>query len=519
MRFDVVLQSHASRKPSQTAVIMEDGSLTYRELYEGAEHIKSALIAYGIKPGDRVALYLPNSLAYLQAFFGILRAGAIVVPFSTWLTPTEMSFCYADSGAKVLIIGEAQHRQSDAVIGKIIGKIVVVGGSAKSSGEALFSEMLATPIVGLPEIPISQEDCLILYTSGTTGAPKGVVLTHENMVVTGLVNGLDWKIYPHDRFLVATPLANRTGTARIINSIVLGATLCVMRSFDAENWLSFVERENVTVVGSVPTMWKRLMPFLERGGRCPSLKTILVTGEKFPVELNRRVRSALPGVRIVSFFGMTETGAVTSLEGEDQINFPDSIGRPTAGVEVKIVDDAFCRVTAGEVGEMLIRAGRPGSMLIMREYFKKPEINAEAFRDGWFRTGDLCRQDANGYIYLVDRKKDMIISGGINIYSKEVENAINEHDAVADSAVVAIPDSEFGEAVAAFVQLKPNEKISADEIIEHCRTRIGKYKKPKYVFLVSDFPRNSIGKILKRELAERGKSMLPEGRLSRATSN
>ncbi len=507
MRFDVVLQSHASRKPSQAAVVMADGSLTYRELYENAECVASALIDYGVAPGDRVALYLPNSLAYFQAFFGILRAGGVVVPISTWLTPAEMSYCYADSGAKVLIIGSEQRREAAAVLDEIAGKIVVAG-EGSDEGETPFFALLKTRAIERPEIPSTQEDCLILYTSGTTGRPKGVVLTHENMVVTGLVNGLDWKIHPHDRFLVATPLANRTGTARIINSIGLGATLCVMRSFNPEEWVSFVEREEVTVVGSVPTMWKRLISLLEEGGRCPSLRTILVTGELFPVELNKRVRAALPQARIVSFFGMTETGAVTSLDGDDQIHNSGSVGRATPGVELKVVDESLKRVPLGEVGELLVRAGRPGTMLVMREYFKRPEANAEAFHEGWFRTGDLCRQDANGYVYIVDRKKDMIISGGMNIYSKEVEVAINSHEAVSDSAAVGVPDDQFGEAVAAFVQLKPGVKVSADDIASHCLERIGRRKKPKYVFFVSEFPRNSIGKILKRALADQAKTLI-----------
>lgn len=501
MRFEVVLASHALRMPSKEAVVTEHKTLTYAELYQSATDVARGLVRLGVIPGDRVALHLSNSVEYLQCFFGCLLAGAVVVPVSTWLTANELVYCCKDCDVKALMIESGKLEGIGALRTELPRTIVAIGAAVPDSVN--FLELLVQEHGNLPAIPITQEDALLLYTSGTTGKPKGAVLTHANLVVTGLVNGVDWKVFPHDRFLVATPLANRTGTARIINAMTLGGTLCIMSTFSPEAWIDFVERSGVTVAGSVPTMWRRLLPVLEATpGRCPTLRTVLVTAEAFPRELVDRLRAALPGVRIISFFGMTETGALTSLEGEELLQRRNSVGRPIAGVEIKIVDDEGKRVASGEVGEMLARAGVPGQMLVMKGYYNRPDANAEAFDDGWFRTGDLCYQDEDGYVFVADRKKDMIVSGGMNIYSKELESTMNRHEAVADSAAVGVKDDDFGEAVAMFVQLKSGVEVQPHELVEFCRQHLAGYKKPKHIFFVPELPRNSIGKVLKRELAE-----------------
>jgi long-chain acyl-CoA synthetase len=487
--------------PAKEAIVTEQATLTYSELYQSASNVARGLVKLGVRMGDRVALHIPNSAEYMQCFFGSLLAGAIVVPVSTWLTPNELIHVCNDSDAKVLMIDSKRLEALSASRGKLPDRVVAVGNELTASSN--FSLMLGDTKGDLPVVPITQEDAVLLYTSGTTGRPKGAVLTHANLVVTGLVNGLDWKVYPSDRFLVATPLANRTGIARIINSTVLGGTLCILSAFTPEAWISFVEQAKVTVAGSVPTMWRRLLPILETSpGRCATLRTVLVTAEAFPRELADRLRATLPDVRIVSFFGMTETGALTSLEGDELIRRPNSVGRAIAGVEIKILSDDGAPVKLGEVGEMLVRAGVPGTMLVMKGYYNRPDANAEAFEDGWFRTGDLCYQDEEGYVFVADRKKDMIVSGGMNIYSKELETVVNRHTAVADSAAVGVKDKDFGEAVAMFVQLKGGASAEADDLIEFCKQNLASYKKPKYIFFVPELPRNSIGKVLKRELAK-----------------
>ena len=251
----------------------------------------------------------------------------------------------------------------------------------------------------------------------------------------------------------------------------------------------------------VPTVARMLLPYIESDpDKCGSLRRLIVTGEAFPVELKRRLISLLPNAQLCSFFAMTEAGAVTSLSHAEQFTHPESVGRPTPGVEIRLIDDAGRDVAANEVGELLVRAGGPGRYITLRAYYNRPQDTAAAIRDGWIYTGDLARRDAGGYLYIVDRKKDMGLSGGFNIYTKEVEQALVLHAAVADAAVIGVPDAVYGEAVAAFVERKPGAAVSAEALIEHCRTLIAGYKKPKHVFFVDALPRNALGKALKYEL-------------------
>ena len=289
---------------------------------------------------------------------------------------------------------------------------------------------------------------------------------------------------------------------RLANALTLGAAIVVMRSFDAALAIDLIEKHQVTVMGMVPTVCRMILPEIAKNpNRCRNLRRVLVTGEAFPVELKRRFIELLPETRLVSFFAMTEAGAVTSLSHEEQFSHPKSVGRPTPGIEVRIVDDQSNDVRDGEVGEMLVRSGVPGAFTIMKGYLNRPAETATALRDGWLYTGDLAYRDDEGYLYIADRKKDMILSGGFNIYSKEVEGALISHDDVADAAVVGVSDEMYGEAVAAFVEPEAGVKPSADALITHCRAMIASYKKPKYVVFVDTLPRNPIGKVLKHKLS------------------
>jgi long-chain acyl-CoA synthetase len=237
---------------------------------------------------------------------------------------------------------------------------------------------------------------------------------------------------------------------------------------------------------------------------------VVATGEAFPEDVQRRLGELLPQVRVYGFYSQTEGGFMASLSPEDRITHPGSVGRPVPSVEIRIVDDKLCDVPAGAVGEILVRCGVPGERSVMRGYYGMPEANAEAFVDGWLRTGDVGRFDSDGFLYFVDRAKDMIVSGGLNIYSREVELALAKHPAVADAAVIAVPDPEFGEAVMAFVELAPGGRATPDELVEHCRAHIAGYKKPKHVSFVDALPRNTTGKVMKGPLRERACREQPE---------
>jgi acyl-CoA synthetase (AMP-forming)/AMP-acid ligase II len=272
-----------------------------------------------------------------------------------------------------------------------------------------------------------------------------------------------------------------------------------------------IEAEAVTVVSLVPTIARMLLPEIEkRPQACRSIRIVVATGEAFPEDVQRRLTELLPQVRVYGFYSQTEGGFMASLSPEDRATHPGSVGRPVPTVEIRIVDDNLRDVAPGEAGEIFVRCGAPGERSVMRGYYQLPQANAEAFIDGWLRTGDVGRMDGDGFLYFVDRAKDMIVSGGLNIYSREVELALVKHDAVGDAAVIAVPDPEFGEAVMAFVEPVPGHTVSQDELVEHCRAHIAGYKKPKHVSLVAALPRNTTGKVMKGPLREQARRELPE---------
>jgi len=360
-------------------------------------------------------------------------------------------------------------------------------------------------------IAYDSDDCMIGYTSGTSGNPKGAITTHANLVLVGLLNNLDYGLHGEDRILVTTPFAHRTAIARLYNALTLGATLVIMPHFDAAETLATIVRERISVAGLVPTVARLLLDAIEDDGSAyQGLRAMISVGEAFPVALKERLFAVLPDIKLFSALAMTEGFGAAVLTSEYQISHAAAAGRPVPGVEVILVDDAGNEVPTGEAGEILVRCGEPGRWLTMRGYWNRPVETAEALRDGWLHTGDMGRFDAEGFLYVVDRKKDMILSGGLNIYSKEVEKAIFAHPAVADVAVVGTADPQFGEAVVAFVELKANAVASADEIVEHTRELIASYKKPKYV-IFGPFARNAQGKAIKTALRERAAGLASVG--------
>jgi long-chain acyl-CoA synthetase len=446
-------------------------------------------------------VYLPNGIEFVQLLYAVFTLGAIVVPINTRLTPKELAYFAQDSEPKAIAVHSENMEAIRPMKGEFNNVTWIVAGTAVKDAVA-FDDLTAPGTEPLPDVSLTCEDCMVQYTSGTTGKPKGAVATAANLIVQHcFLNAIDWGITKDDSYLVTTPLAHRAGFARIVNALALGGTLVIMERFDSEKAIDLIERERITSVGMVPTVARMLLPHLEKNpGRCASLRHLMVTGETFPVGIKRALIELLPNVRLHSFFAMTEVGPVTSLEDEEQFTHPTSVGRPIAGLQVKLVDDAGTEVPVGEAGEMLVRSGVPGRFTAMRGYYNRPDETASTIVDGWVRTGDIARYDADGYLYIVDRKKDMILSGGFNIYSKEVEQALLEHPAIADVAVVGVPDPIFGEAVAAFFELRAGAELNAEMIVEHCRSRIAGYKKPKHIYFVDTLPRNPLGKVLKNEL-------------------
>jgi acyl-CoA synthetase (AMP-forming)/AMP-acid ligase II len=510
VRLEVVLAAQAQRHGDKWALICGDRRMGYGQLVETVNRLANGLAARGLGVGDRIALYLPNGIEVVQLLYAAFSLGAVAVPVMTRLTVRELAQFCDQSEARML----AHHADQGAALADFLAAnetmgTIVVGGDPAAEGA--IEPLLASPPGRLARIPLEQDECVINFTSGTTGRPRGAIATHANVIVQhGFIHAVEWGISAEDRFLVATPLAHRTGMARLINALTLGASIVVMESFDPARAVALIEAHQVTVMGMVPTVCRMILPHIEAAPeKCASLRLVVVTGEAFPVELKKKFIAALPRTKLVSFFAMTETGGITSLSHEEQFTHPKSVGRPTPGIETRIIDQAGQDVATGEVGELLVRSGRPGAFTVMKGYLDDAVPGDGAQRDGWLHTGDLAYSDADGYLYIADRKKDMILSGGLNIYSKEVEQAIAECEGVADAAVVGVPDATYGEAVAAYVEPRPGAAPTAEAIIAHCRRLIAGYKKPKYVVFVDELPRNAMGKVLKRELSQRARRELP----------
>jgi acyl-CoA synthetase (AMP-forming)/AMP-acid ligase II len=499
MRLETVLAAYAQRHPEKVAVLCGGGSITYGALQRSIQDVARCLAKRGLGPDDKIVLYLPNGLEFVQLLYAAFTLGAVAVPVTTRLTVHELSDFCRDCDARIV----AFHADRAAELGDLlVGRQgIVVGGTATGCTEMAALLEADGDWPGLPAIPAGQDECMINYTSGTTGRPKGAIITHANVVVQhGFIHAVEWGIGGTDVFLVGTPLAHRTGLGRLTNALTLGATIVVMESFDAARAVDLIEAHGVTVMGMVPTVCRMILPEIAKDpGRCASLSRVLVTGEAFPVALKQQFIELLPQTKLVSFLAMTEAGGVTSLSHEEQFTHPTSVGRPTPGIEVRIVNDAGEDLANGGIGEILVRAGAPGAFTVMKGYLNRPEDTAATLRDGWLYTGDLGHRDDDGYLYIADRKKDMILSGGFNIYSKEVEGALISHDDVVDAAVVGVADEIYGEAVAAFVEANG---VSEADLIAHCRTLIASYKKPKYIVFLDELPRNGVGKVLKRELVD-----------------
>jgi long-chain acyl-CoA synthetase len=504
MKFASYIASHARMMGDKDALVCGSQRIRYAELHESTDRLAQSLRAQDIAVGDRVAIYLPNSVEFVRAFIAIVKAGAIAVPINLPLSAPEIAHILADCRPKATFIS-SETRAIYLRAARGLDDIRRIAVEDPQAGELSFADMIAQGAPQTPEVPYDFDDCMICYTSGTTGKPKGAILTQANYIIlNGFLNATLWGLSASDRHLATTPLAHRTGFARVANLITHGSTLHILKRFDAKEAARVVREEKITVVGMVPTVGRLMLPEIEAAPQdFASVKLMLFTGEAFPQDVKERLHSALPRVELRAFYAMTEHGGITNLDTQDLFSHPSSVGRVIPGVELRLVDTAGKEVPQGEVGEIWLRTGEPGRYLGMRGYFNRPKETAETIRDGWIMTGDMGRFDADGYLYIMDRKKDMVLSGGYNIYSKEVELTLRDHPAVREAAVIGVPDAVFGEAVCAWVELHEGMAVEAETLIAHCRDRIASYKKPKYVEFVAELPRTSTGKVLKASLRER----------------
>jgi long-chain acyl-CoA synthetase len=500
MKLATYLASQVQSQPNKLAVVCGETRVTFRQLHEDSDRIASALRGAGVCAGDRVALCMSNRCEFVIVFFAIVKSGAIAMPINMRLSPKEISAIFSDASPVGVFFGADEREAVEKIAGE--GEVLRFAVDQPSRpGETQYADMLMVEPRGI-DVSIEQDDCVISYTSGTTGRPKGVITTQSNYIVAnGFLNAMYWNLSPDDKIIVTTPLAHRTAFARIGNMVVIGATLHIMPRFDVGEAVRLIADEKISVISIVPTVGRMMLPAIESDpGSFSSLRILVATGEAFPIEIKRRLLIALPHLQIFSFLAMTESGTLAMLKPEEQFTHSASVGRVTPGVELKLVGSAGDVVKTGEAGEVWVRSGRPGQYLLFRTYFNQPDAMSDAFDNGWFKTGDIGRFDDEDYLYIVDRKKDMVLSGGLNIYSKEVELALLRHEAVTDAAVIGVPDEIYGEAVAAYIQLEVGVTLSEEQLIKWCSKELASYKKPKHIVFINDLPKNSMGKVLKNEL-------------------
>ena len=491
-----LLEQAAAEHPEHTALRMDDLVLSYAQLREAAGRMSALLASLGVEPGDRVGLMLPNVPAFPIAFYGALAAGAIVVPMNPLLKSREVSYYLGDSGAKVVVAwhaaaGEAAKGAADAGAQMIAAETPDLSGLLADIGAVLG-----------PSDRGDLDDAVILYTSGTTGRPKGAELTHAGLVRNAEVSRNLFGVRPSDVIMGCLPLFHVFGLTCGLNvSVATAATLTLLPRFDPAKALDIMQRDQVTLFEGVPTMYAAMLHLPEADpAQAATLRLCASGGAALPVEILRAFEEKF-GCVILEGYGLSETSPVASFNHPDKVRKAGSIGTPIEGVQMRLIDDDWNTVPEGEIGEIAIRGHN-----VMKGYWNKPEATAEAMKGagevggGWFRTGDMARVDEDGYYFIVDRKKDLIIRGGYNVYPREIEEVLHEHPAVAEVAVIGIPHPDLGEEVGAAVALKPGASATPDELRAFARERVAAYKYPRQVWLVDALPKGPTGKILRREV-------------------
>ena len=494
-----VLAHHALRAPDSPITLFEGRVTTYAEMETRAVALAGGLSERGVRRGDVVGLLAYNCPEFLQVVFAANYLGAIAMPINWRLAAPEVRFILEHSQARVLVCDEALHE---------------LGATATAGMEAALVRVCIAPVppqgwTGLTEleagaapprwVPMDPDDVhRLMYTSGTTGRPKGVMITHANLAWKNLAHITEFGFTSADLGLACGPLYHVGALDLTTTSLIgVGAPTIIHRAFDPAAVVDELERSRVTVVWLAPAMVNAIMAIPGIGERdLSSVRVIINGGEKMPIPLIERIQRTFPSAWFADAYGLTETvSGDTFLDRDSIVTKLGSVGRPCLHLDLEVWDDDGHPVPAGERGEIVLRGPK-----VFKGYWRDPGSTARAFDGGWFHTGDVGVRDEDGYLFIVDRLKDMIVSGGENIAGSEVERVLYEHEAVLETAVVGRPDERWGEVPVAFVVLRPGSTATSDELIAHCRAQLAKFKVPKAVTFLSALPRNPSGKVLKRDL-------------------
>lgn len=504
-----ILRRNAKLYPDKTAIVFGARRYSYREVNDRVRRLANGLRANGIGRGDRVGLLEWSSPQYLELYIAVPKIGAVLVPLNYRLVGRELEYIINDAEAKMLIAGEEFVGLVRTIRPnlKTVASFFCIGEA--TSGMDRYEAMITGFPLEVPEMDVEDGDVAVqMYTSGTTGRPKGAMLSHKNLMSNYMGRLVDLKLDKDDVFLNSLPYFHVAAEFAIL-PLYVGATLVIQSKFDPGPFLDAIETEKVTVTGAVPSMVQILMEYMDEHPRDYDLSSVRIFfygASPMPVVLLKKAINRFK-CNFLHSYGLTEASpGVTFLKPEDHIlEGPEekvrrlaSCGREVFNVEARVVNERGIDIEPVEVGEIIVRGDN-----VMKGYWKLPEETAETIKDGWLHTGDMATVDAEGYIFIVDRKKDMIISGGENIYPREVEEVLYAHPSILEAAVIGVPDERWGEAVKAFVVLEEGQKVSEEEIIDFCKENLASYKKPKSVEFVDTLPRNPLGKVLKKDLRKR----------------
>jgi len=501
------LRVAARNAPDRACLILEERRVSYGELHARIDRLAAGLRRRRIGRGTRVGFLQVNSIPFVECLYACLQVGAIFVPLNYRLKAQELEHIVNQVGLSALFLGERYIEVADALRTKAPGLFSYVCLERSAPGMEAYESLFEAPTAEPASAPADEGDvALILLTSGTTGLPKGAMLSHRSLHHLALAMALSLKLDHHDRVLAGGPLYHVGTLGYLLPSLYVGATWVMVPQFEAREVMETIQRERLTACWFAPAMLN-FMTQLEGSEAfdLSSLRLIQYGGGPMPPRVLRDA-ARLFGCSFMQVYGQTEAVPQTFLDPEDHVLDADdprsrrlsSIGKPAANVDLRLVDADGREVATGEVGEIVCRCDT-----LMEGYWDKPAETEQAIGSGWLRTGDLARADADGFIYLVDRVKDLIIRGGENIYPAEIERVLYEHPSIAEAAVIGVPDADWGECVKAIVVLRPGRQATAAEVIGHCRDRLASYKKPAIVEFAQALPRNAGGKVLKTELRAR----------------
>jgi long-chain acyl-CoA synthetase len=500
----VMVAESARRTPGKPAVILGETKVSYAQLDAQSDRVAASLAAAGLTPGDRVGLQLPNIPQFVVAYFGILKAGGVVVPMNVLLKAPEIEFQLRDSGARTLItFGGCLDEAAKAAASAAVASLYVAAASSALVTGVPFDSLLAGDQPA-PQLAVRSpaDPAVIIYTSGTTGVPKGAVLSHITLYLNADIPGRLFEFSDDDVVVVALPLFHIFGLSSIMNTcVLLGGTMSLVPRFGAAAVLEVIQRDRATVFEGVPTMFVALLqaPGLD-GYDLSSLRVAISGGAPIPAEIIDSFERRF-GVTILEGYGLSETASTTTFNVSAAERKIYSVGKPIWGVRVQVWNSQGQPLPPGadHVGEIVVRGPN-----VMTGYHNNPQATAEAFAGGWFHTGDLGYVDDDGFLFIVDRIKDLIIRGGYNVYPREVEEAIYTHPAVAEAAVVGVPDATLGEEVHAIVAVLAGQSVTEGELIDFVKQRVAAYKYPRTVEFRDSLPKGATGKILKKELRPAG---------------